>query len=419
MSTRRRNNRFLLSLCEKSIRVVEYGIYTLTFPVVVKSIGYIAAICAICKIAERISQLTFARHEVLPVIGFEDSTAKAIVLFVWAVAIVIAISLAQRGETGRVSLLAIFLPLTLTYLATQVPITSGWQWVAFPAIALLGAYFSGSRLYLRQWAEWAILFGRGCWIEEFPDDPNRSRRRTSPILHIAALIMWILRRASLFNHINHVTSIPLSKDELERTPAWFTDCYILLWCPLLISMLHLPPTDGSSAIAGFLICQILNINFYTLVWRGSLPQERANSVREYDAHGTMPLPVLSQDGTLRWEKPSPPRSGQPAFSHTRNAVLAFVGWNYINWLFALIYFWSFSTAFKDTSGSLPFVDLVYFSYVVSATLGFGDISPAPASLALKSVVTLHICVAVAMLSFVFTSALNAATKDGRSEGRGA
>ena len=126
-----------------------------------------------------------------------------------------------------------------------------------------------------------------------------------------------------------------------------------------------------SLFAGWLIALELSASLYNLVWRGSLPQLR----------------------------------NQPLYDHTRNLILALLAVLKIAWLFGLIYWWEYNDQFAN--GGLRNVwEAIYFSFVTTTTVGFGDVQPMVTGGWLKLVVVLQIIVSAVMMLMILALAMN-------------
>ncbi|MCA9032263.1 MAG: two pore domain potassium channel family protein, partial [Planctomycetaceae bacterium] len=236
--------------------------------------------------------------------------------------------------------------------------------------------------YWQHWAWWCFWgVGANGQLEEFPDGEflqvpvedgswwrshwygklgwygilfwPRPKRESSVVVYAAGLVFMVMRRLSLWEHVKHIAAKPYSHgyERHRRPPAWSVDIYLLIWCFALLEMAgwdcdfqsgSRPISEWSmqSLFAGWLIALELSASLYNLVWRGSLPQLR----------------------------------NQPLYDHTRNLILALLAVLKIAWLFGLIYWWEYNDQFAN--GGLRNVwEAIYFSFVTTTTVGFGDVQP--------------------------------------------
>jgi hypothetical protein len=180
------------------------------------------------------------------------------------------------------------------------------------------------------------------WLISAHEERYRASSRTefSPILQATSFALYVLRRLCLLEHFKHLYRMTR---HVERVPAWFVDAYIALEWLLVLTCFKLP----AGAMAGwwwlpaYWNLQLLAVVFFHEVWRTGRFSHR-HSV--YTVH-----------------------------SRLRNVIIAMINFAMSILLFGLAYRWIGGASF----GGLIQTDwqAVYFSTIVAATVGLGDISP--------------------------------------------
>lgn len=177
------------------------------------------------------------------------------------------------------------------------------------------------------------------WTTGDEIQPFRFQASDSFIMLMIGASFWLLRRLSIWENFKHI--IP-GLDPHKRTPAWATDLYaIFQWT--LIGLLPLVrehlSTNAFVGLIVYIIVEILQSCIYHNLWR---------------------IHLFPRDHVMG--------TGHHAF---RTLFMSFVNFLAICVLYGQLYL----TLESNTDKIKSTLDAVYFSIVVGATVGFGDISP--------------------------------------------
>jgi len=231
------------------------------------------------------------------------------------------------------------------------------------------------------------------WVKNNQERPlKRLEISDSPIMNSIGIIFFFMRRASLVENLKHFLYYEHNKDFLP--PAQFTDRIIIIevWVLLIIWVLAIPqigilqPTFyrkyghicEMTAILSFvwLSIQTCQTTIYHLIWKTAIEEHfRSNA---HNLH--------------------------------RNLFLAIIGHLKVSYLFGLTYWFGFSNRLGNHFDKPIYElwDAVYFSFVTSTTLGFGDIAPNPATYStnVKTIILLQIIVSMLMFGVIIARAVS-------------
>lgn len=200
------------------------------------------------------------------------------------------------------------------------------------------------------------------------------------VLWCVALVLFILRRLSLWENIKHV---------FRSTKAWGLELYLLAWWIVVLSVpnweawLKSPPVCFRW-IAVLAIVQIVQTNFYHQFWRTlgeGLSEKEIESRRVFNKH--------------------------------RNLIIGFANILLVNRLFGLFYWWSRESEPDISNFNEPFTeigDAFYFSVVTGSTLGYGEFYPLKNADLIQQIVILQVVVSLFLVGVVLSQSVSAVRK---------
>lgn len=195
--------------------------------------------------------------------------------------------------------------------------------------------------------------------------------RWSPLLYAIAFMIKGLRFLSLFEWIKHFVFTKI-------TPAWFLETYLLVfWLFTSATLVAFGNTMNGMAVIAFcffLIAQVVQANVYHELFRPSR---------------------LAAQG----------KDSHVAHSRLRSLVIGILNYNYVTFLFGVIY-WKMAAGFKVPALS-SIGDFIYFSYSVAWSVGSRGIAPESVEWNVKAVIVSQIVTSLLMVGIIIATAVSA------------
>lgn len=225
----------------------------------------------------------------------------------------------------------------------------------------------------RRFGDWMAI---DTWLlldrEEFSWIRNLNHwHQFSPLLFLISGVLFVMRRLSLNEYLRAIyrTFYPS-----RHIPAWLSDVYLAIWFVVVAGAIWKADYFRHFAwtcLALFVVCQIVQINFYNNIWRVVVKKRRK------------------------------------AYNHGRNLTIGLLMLFETNLIFGLVYFWNREGSF------VPAIDdiwtAIYFSFVTGATIGYGDIHPdiENGTVFTQTLIVFHAMVSTTLVTVIIGQAIGA------------